>query len=423
MMNNPPKAAAAKFEQAEARLPARLLYSIAVGIICPVIKWQYNVKIKRIDMDKVNAPFILLSNHCSRLDWIYTAMAVKPCQLNAVITRYFYSNPKLKVWLDRVGAIAKDQFTPDVPAVKKIMKTVRMGGNIMLFPEGRTSPAGLSETFEYSTIKLLRHMKVPVVAVKMEGSYLSMPKWNASKRRGRVDLTVTPLFLPEEYDTLSDDEMFRRMCRVLATDEFAWESREKVAFRCRHFAKGLDGVLYQCPRCGKELVTLSDDHSIWCSSCGNGARLNNYYGFEPFGEDCVIPENIAQWFQWQVEQVREHIASDPDLELRSKLTMLHSDGKKWLTEVGSGEARLNREGFFYSGTRNGEPCEIHVPLASLPAIPYNPNESIDIYSEGEAFTFKPENGQESQRWSIYAEQLHEHYIASGRASKARGLEF
>ena len=403
------------------RLPSRPLYSFAMGCLRPVIKLAYNVRLCKVGMEGIKPPYIVLANHCSRLDWIYVAMAVRPTQLNAVITRYFYSNPTLRYWLDKVGAIGKDQFTPDVAAVKNMIKATRMGGSIMLFPEGRTSPIGVSETFERSTVKLLRHLKVPTVAVKMEGSFFSMPKWNAGKRRGRVDLTVTPLFLPEEYDSLTDDEMFARMCRVLATDDFAWQKKNRVRFRGRHFAKGLDGVLYMCPKCRSELTMVSDDHTIRCSKCGNGASIDRYYDIKPLDEQSVIPENMAQWYREQVEYAKSRIEEDGALELCSRVRVLQSTEKKWLQEVGEGEAVMNSEGFTYKGTRGGEPYELFIPIAASPAISYNPNNSFDMYYGGEEFTFLTENPQASQMWSIYGEQLHNHYVAQPRGVKQRDL--
>lgn len=405
----------------DARLPAKGLYKFAMGCLNPAAKLLCNVKIHKTDMDKVKPPYIVLANHCSRLDWIYVAMAVRPTQLNAVITRYFYSNPKLKVLLDKVGAIGKDQFTPDVPAVKKIMKTVRMGGSIMLFPEGRTSTSGRSETFERSTIKLLRHLKVPAVAVRMEGSFLTMPKWNASIRRGRVDLNVSPLFLPEDYDKYDDDELFTMLCSKLASDEASWQKRERVKYKGKHFAQGLDGVLHMCPRCGEELVMESDDTSIKCRKCGNGAVLNHYYEFEPFDDDCVIPDSMADWYDLQVAKAREEILANSDFELRSRMTLHQNNGGKWLQNVGEGEGVINSSGFTFTGEKLGEPFELFVPISAIPAFPYDPNLSFDIYYDGEAYNFRPEEGQASQLWSIYGEQIHNIFFAEPRGTKPRDL--
>jgi len=402
---------AAKKGKGQIGLPKAGIYTLAVNVLKARLK-RFNVNIIRENMESVEGPCVVLSNHGSKQDWIFVGLGMFPTLLNVVVTRYYYSKPKLRVLLKMVGAIPKDQFSPDIAAIKSILSVANQGGNIMLFPEGRTTPSGESETFEKSTVKLLRKLKRPVVGIHFDGFYLSMPKWNDNPRPGRIDMRIFPMFTVDELATLSDDEIYERMVSQLYTDEYAWQKKNRVAFQGGECAEGLHNILFMCPRCGKELVTVTQGDTIRCTECGNGAKLNEYYDLIPLDDDCVIPETISEWYKWQVAQQRALIEQNPDLCYTGKAAISRIlDEKQWLQVVGEGIISLDRDGFHYSGTDSGKPFNLDVPLSMLPAIAFDPGKSFELYYKGEFYSFDLEIGQSSQKWSMLAEQMHDYYCS------------
>ncbi len=389
-------------------LPRRGLYTIAAGYLKPSITRQKNVRMVKYGIENIKPPYVVLCNHCSNLDWIYVGMSFLPDLLNVVVTRYYYSKPMLKGILKYVGAIPKDQFSPDIGAVRSMLSVAKQGGNIMLFPEGRTSPHGMTETVERSTVKLLKHLGNNVVAMRLDGAYLTMPKWSGSKRRGRVDITIAPLFTPEQLKTLSEDELYDKMCEALKTDDYAWQKRNRVEFSGQRFAEGLENVLYHCPKCGGNMTTRTEDDRIFCTGCDFSVVLDHYYDFRPDENSrSCCPENIGEWYKQQVAYERSLIDADPSYSLTADV-VFHQivDEKRWIEPVGEGKCTIDREGFHYTGTRCGEPCELLIPISALPAIPFTPNESFEMYYNGEFHAFFPKDAQSSQRWSIIIEQMH-----------------
>ncbi|MBQ6570416.1 MAG: 1-acyl-sn-glycerol-3-phosphate acyltransferase [Clostridia bacterium] len=394
-------------------LPKRGIYGLALKAARPFIIKKFGVTIKKEGVENLKPPYVVLANHLSRIDWLLVGISFWPDVLNVVVSRYYYSNPKLRPLLKLTGAIPKDQFAPDLAAVRNIMSVIKRGGVVMLFPEGRTTPHGLSETFEYSTVKLLKHLGVPVVCMHQDGTHLSNPKWASDYRRGRIDITVKPLFEGGELKKMDEDEIFARMCATLYSDEYKWQEKNHVLFKSKHIAKGLDGVLYKCPKCGADFTTVADDTSIRCEACGNGATLDNYYNLTPFDKKCVIPKNIGQWFLWQKQQERLAISQNEHFLLTDGAVFREapSEGKP-LEPVGKGTITLNREGLFYSGTRHGEYFELLIPLAALPAVPYVPGRSFEVYYNKAAYSFIPDNKKSTQRWSLVAEQLYDQVIGT-----------
>lgn len=390
------------------RLPSKGLYSVALSVLEPRARRRLKANIDKSAIQDIKPPYVVLSNHCSVNDWYIVGTAIYPERINVVITRHFYSNPVLMPLLWRIGAIPKDQFSPDVGTIKDILAVAKMGGNVMLFPEGRTTPHGRLETIEKSTVKLLRKLKMPVVYIRMDGAYLTRPKWSNRDRKGRVDVAVKLMFTPEELKVISDDEAYEKMISLLSTDDFAWQKKNHVKFKGKKFAEGLENLLYACPKCGALLTTVTDGDVIKCSSCGNGAKLNNYYEFEKLNEDCVIPENIADWFELLKEEERQRIAGDENFEMRSHVILRRPYRKKteWLSPVGEGELVLDREGLKYAGTQDGEEFNLLVPIAALPALAFGCGKHITLYYEGEYYSLVPDNAQECVRWSVVEEILH-----------------
>ena len=394
-----------KTDRKQINLPHAGIYTLAAGVMKSRLE-RFNVNIIREDMGDIKPPFVVLANHGSKQDWIFVGVGMFPELLNVVVTTYFYSKPKLRSLLRLMGAIPKDQFAPDVSAVKNILSVADRGGNIMLFPEGRTTPSGESETFERSTVKLLRRLGRPVIGIHFDGFYLTMPKWNDTPRPGRVDMHIFPMFTPEQLEQMSDDEIYDRMVGTLYTDEFAWQKKNRVAFEGSDCAEGLHNILFMCPRCGAEMATVTEGDTIRCKNCGNGARLNEYYDLIPLDDECIIPENISEWYKWQVKEQRA-LAEDAGLVYSSKAVISRlTDSRKWRQPVGEGVIRLDRDGFHYSGTDSGQPFELDIPLSMLPAVAFDPGESFELYYRGVFYSFAPEDGQTAQKWSMLTEQMH-----------------
>jgi len=400
------KAKEKKKNKADVRLPSRPLYSFALSVLQPAIGKRLRQTVTYEGMENIQPPFIVLSNHCTRIDWALVGLAMKPHRLNAVLTRYYYSIPALRFFLKKIGGIPKDQFSPDVAAVKSMLATAKLGGNIMLFPEGRMAPGGVSETFERSTVKLLRHLKMPVVGIHNYGFYMTWPKWAKNIRRGRIETNVKLLLTPEKITEMTDDEVYECMVEYLKTDEAAWQKEHRVAYKGKRMAEGLHDVLFLCPKCGSEHRMTTKKDVIRCLDCGNGARLNQYYDLIPLDDTCVIPANIGEWYEMQVERVRKSIEENPDTYMTDTATLLMTGENTWLKPVGEGTIRADRNGFTYSGTKKGQPFELAIPISALTAVAYSQGHSIEFYYKGGFYSFEPSRPVECQRWSIFIEQMH-----------------
>ncbi|MBE6753176.1 MAG: 1-acyl-sn-glycerol-3-phosphate acyltransferase [Ruminococcaceae bacterium] len=390
----------------EAELPSSGLYTFFMSVMRPYYMKKGNVQVE-LQTEELQKPCVILSNHPSFMDWIYGAAALDKNYLNIVINRYYYYNIFLARLLGKLGAIPKNLFSPDIDTIKRIKQIIKKNGMVYLFPEGRLSPHGSMEAITPATAKLLKNLGVAVYCVHLDGAYLTKPKWADNIRKGRIDLRFSKLFTPEQLSALSESEVLEQVHDALHYDDFRWQEHNRVAYKKKKdFADGLQKILYMCPRCRAEFSMETDDDRIYCAQCGCGAVLNEYYDLVPLDDKGDIPKNIGEWYEWQKNTERQRIESDRGYTLSSHVRLLRPGRKgKWFGDSGEGEARLSREGFFYDGISDGTELHLNIPCHTLPALPFSPGKSFELFSHAEFYKFIPENRMESVKWSVVAEQL------------------
>lgn len=398
-----------------AQLPDKGLYRFFSSVLLRAYSLRCPVKVTNGLPADLKPPFIAISNHPSFYDWIFLAAAVRPHMLNVITTRYYYYNRLLAPLLKALGAIPKNLFSPDMQTVREALRVLRKGGCIGLFPEGRLSPHGCSETINPSTLRFLKKTGVPVVSVRVEGSYLARPKWSKGIRRGAVYVESKLLFTPQELKTGDTQELSERLEKALAYDEFEARRRRGTSFRGKNFARGLENILYICPVCRSQFTIRTDRDHIRCAHCGAEAVLNGEYAFIPAGR---FPEDIRKWFDFQKDCEAAEIGADPGFSFGGEVTLKRPlCGPKMFTKAGSGYAQLDRQGLHYTGTQFDRPFRLDVPIRMLTALPFGAGCDFEINYDGNFYYFEPEDLRKCVKWSVIAEQLYAEYQKTGALQK------
>ncbi|MBQ7779766.1 MAG: hypothetical protein IJ404_04650 [Clostridia bacterium] len=71
-------------------------------------------------------------------------------------------------------------------------------------------------------------------------------------------------------------------------------------------AKGLNRLLYKCPRCGTEGKMEARGVTLSCSTCGKSWYLNEQSHLEGIDDRTEFSE-ISEWLRWERDIVRERI--------------------------------------------------------------------------------------------------------------------
>ena len=334
---------------------------------------KYNVNYTfKADPRQEKGPFFFISNHASRLDYIFAGVPLLPLRMNFVAGYNEFHRSHLALVFRLLRVIPKKNFTPDLYTMKEISRVIKSGGGVCLFPEGMSSISGANQPVAVGTGKLLKHYKVPVYYSVIRGGYLTSPKYNLRDRCGRVEVAFDQLFTPQQLADMTPQEIESAINRAIYHDDYAWNKVQQHHYDIGdNGAEDLEDLLFWCPKCGRQHTMATKGNTIFCTECGNGATLLDTYELIPFDGDCVIPETQTAWFNRQRQIIRAEVeAEDFCLEEEVELGVLpdYELLKDQATSriVGRGTLRLDRTGLSYEGTKNGETWCFHIKSRDLP---------------------------------------------------------
>ena len=386
-----------------------LYYMLLIPVVKIFFALRYKFKVKKLNFKKLKAPFVVMFNHPSPLDVAYSYAELgfknRPASL---VASYYYTDKKLAKFFYGLGGISKHLYAPDLGAIKKSLKAVRNGWPIGMAPEGRLSAYGCLETITDATPKLLKKLNLPIVFVNIKGAYLTKPKWANNFRRGRVDVTYELMYENFDLNQLSDQELLDVIIQKLDYDDFAWQEENKVYYKGKKFADGLENILYHCPVCNSEFTLEAKDHEVTCTKCHVKIHLDNYYQFT--SDNPLVPKNIRDWYLLQKDLANKKV-KDPNFKMESNTIFKLPDPKgNGFSSVGEGKVVLDHSGLKYLGTKDGKPFEKVFELHSFPVILFGAGVDIEFYSDNTIYFFELENLKECAKYSIYWEALYNDYL-------------
>lgn len=287
--------------------PSSFLFFLAKNILCKPDLKERNATITKRGMEEYEGkPYLLLINHASLVDLNIMMMATHPYKVNNVMTLEGfkdYTEPLMR----GLGVLGKRKYVSDIHLVKnmkyclKELKTV-----FALFAEARYSLDGCTSFLPESLGQLVRMLKVPVVMLKIHGNFVTNPQWNKINKKTWVEAEMYPIITEEESKTLPSAEIFSRIKEAYKYDDFAWQYENKIVIDHPERAKGLNCLLYKCPKCGAEHQTEASGTTLTCTACGKSWYMNEYGRLE--GNDGVTEfSHIPDWSNWERQCVRDEI--------------------------------------------------------------------------------------------------------------------
>ena len=266
----------------------RILYALCNRWICR----KFNMKHEDLDLE---GPVLLIPNHVSAWDPLLVAMSLRKKQVYYVASEHIFRlGPitKLLNWL--VAPIPRRKASSGADTVKACLRHLREGHSVCLFAEGEQSWDGLTQPIFPATGKLARSSGATLVTYRLEGGYLSLPRWGKGVRRGSVYGHPVRIYPPEELKRMSPAEINEAIQRDISEDAWERQRSSPVAYRGKRRAEGLEKALYLCPRCRKIGTLQTRDDRLFCS-CGLSLRYAETGFFEPDEPFATI----ADWERWQ----------------------------------------------------------------------------------------------------------------------------
>jgi len=149
-------------------------------------------------------PLIVATNHQSFVDPPLVGICSKR-DLYYLARKTLLNIPLLGKLLPHINVIPVDRDGNDMSALKTIIRLIRSGKGVVLFPEGTRSPDGSLQRGKQGIGLIIAKSKAPVQPVRVFGAFEAFPK--GSGKISATPLTVVigePLrFTPEELDPAS----------------------------------------------------------------------------------------------------------------------------------------------------------------------------------------------------------------------------
>jgi DNA-directed RNA polymerase subunit RPC12/RpoP len=350
---------------------------------------------------EIKGPCIVLCSHGSFLDFVYALSILYKKKPHFIIARLYFYKKLFNKTLRAGGAFPKSMYAADIENVKNCITVLKGNDILAMMPEAHLSTVGCFEDIHESTIKFIKKMGVDVYGIRINGSFFAKPKWGDKIRKGApVDAEFTQILTAEQVKTLSSEEVYAKVSNAIYYNDFEWLDKNYPEHIYTHktIAEGLENVLYKCPNCGEEFTIETKGREVFCSKCGYKEIVNERYGFD----DNSRFKNFAEWFNYQTELLKQEIISNSEYELVDNVTlkMRSKTGKKMLDVVGEGVCTLNRNGFTYQGTINGETIKKEFSIKNMVMLLYGAGEDFEIYEGTDIYYFVPTELKSCVKWHL-----------------------
>ena len=159
------------------------IWRVLYGLLAPMVQRKFAMTHEDLHLD---GPVLLIPNHVSAWDPLLVAMSLRDKQVYYVASEHIFRLglvTKLIRWL--VDPIPRRKASSGADTVKACLRHLRAGHSVCLFAEGEQSWDGLTQPIFPATGKLAKASGASLVTYRLEGAYLSLPRWGRGIRRGR----------------------------------------------------------------------------------------------------------------------------------------------------------------------------------------------------------------------------------------------
>jgi 1-acyl-sn-glycerol-3-phosphate acyltransferase len=112
-------------------------YNCVRNVVAFFARILFVIEVKGLENIPKEGPIILASNHKSNLDPVFIAVAIKTRDISAISKKELFSFKPFGYFLKKLNVIPINRDNPDISTLKTVIKQLREGKAIGIFPEGR----------------------------------------------------------------------------------------------------------------------------------------------------------------------------------------------------------------------------------------------------------------------------------------------
>ena len=283
-------------------------HAIVFALLRPILRLyfrlRYNYKAKHSGLGK--SAYLIISNHQTTMDPFLLSLSFRfPIYFVASDDLFNLKVSPLINYL--VAPIPKSKSLCDVAAMMGVLRVIKEGGAVGIFPEGNRTVSGGQWEMTDAIAKLAKKLKVPLVIYNICGGYGTDPRWGHSIRKGRASGGVRRIISVEELSTLSNEQLFTLIKEELTVND----TESGISFRSRKRAEFIERALYMCPVCHKISGIVSHKPKFECKYCGTGAVYTKKLTISPA---IAGFERIYDWYEWEKREIVKAVIEGMQIE-------------------------------------------------------------------------------------------------------------
>lgn len=289
----------------------QVLNRLLAGLLSPFLRWIFGYSYKK---QKLSGPTLVISNHVTNFDPLLVSICFPKDHMHFVASEHLFRLGWITKFLRYVfDPIPRRKGTSGADTAMACMRALRSGRSVCLFAEGECSWDGITADIFPATGRLARMSGANLITFRLEGGYLTAPRWGKGIRRGKMTGRVVGIYTAEDLKNMDKEAITGLIQRDISENTWENQAYSPIRYRHRRRAENLQTVLYACPHC-QRIGKLSSRGKTLSCSCGKSweyTELGTFSPAQPF-------ENIAQWDAWQkslLQDVGRLDLSDPDVAL------------------------------------------------------------------------------------------------------------
>jgi len=281
----------------------KVIYKSLQFLLKPFLVWKFNYKFEKIE--PLKHPAFILPNHVTNWDPLLVGLSFPQMMYYVASDHLFRLGWVGKIIEFLVAPIPRVKSAADRQTVATIFKRIKDGHNICIFPEGNMTFSGETGELHRTTARLVKRTGAALVTYRMEGGYLTQPRWSKYPRRGSMIGYPVRIYNPEEIKAMSEEELMKCIEDDLYTNAYEEQRRRgPIAYRGKDLAENLETALYLCPSCGQMEELQSRGDSFFCS-CGLKLKYTEYGLLQSTNQQRPPFTTVLEWVRWQSRRVRE----------------------------------------------------------------------------------------------------------------------
>lgn len=278
----------------------RFIYR-TVSSLVPLILRKYGFRTERIS--KKDEPYIVVANHLTEVDMLMVANAFKE-HMYFVAGEHLLrtkAGPKMKWGQDPIFTY---KGAPSIDTMREMLRRIRSGCNVMIFPEGSRSFNGETMKLGNGIAKLVKMAGCALATYHIEGGYFVAPRWAYTTRTGPMKGHIVNIYSSEEIRNMSRDELTDCINRDIYENAYETQRKNMYVYKGERLAEGLENYLVKCSCCGAFDTMVTEGDRFRCTECGQIGR----YTPEGFLEgDGLRFDSVYDWGVWSENETCEYI--------------------------------------------------------------------------------------------------------------------